>query len=375
LSSGGRIEARIANWSKGTQNMTRISIGCLLVILIALFSTPLTAQVGCRLNSDCPIGDMCTNGSCVAAPPCTGNDCPCTGDAVCGARELCNSATGRCVAAQCLNDLECALNYVCGRGQCVVDVDADRDRDGVPDAVDNCPVNVNPGQGDHDRDGTGDACDDDWDDDGEANENDNCPWASNQRQGDRDGDGTGDACEADWDNDGVPDDIDNCTNPLGGQEGQEANPDQRDSDGDGYGDACDPDWDNDAVSNLDDNCPLNANPKQWDRNGDGVGDACEPDIDYDGVPDDIDNCAISFLDSYNPDQIDSDGDGRGDPCQVLDRVRPPKRQRIEVPLNIPPLPSIQNILPRAAEEDDGDERRNVPLPPRDELLLPPVLRR
>jgi hypothetical protein len=274
--------------------MTRRRIGGLLVILIALLSAPLTAEAQCRLNSDCPIGDVCTSGSCVAAPPCTADHCPCTADAMCGARELCDFASGQCVAAQCVRDLDCPLSYVCGRGKCLVDVDADRDRDGVPDAVDNCPNDVNPGQDDQDRDGAGDACD--------------------------------------------------------------------------------PDLDNDGLSNVDDNCPRDANAGQWDRNSDGVGDACEPDFDYDGVPDDIDNCTVSFVNSYNPDQSDSDGDGLGDPCD-LDRVRPPKRRRIDIPLEVPPLPSIQNILPRAAEEDDGDERRNVPLPPRDELLLPPVLRR
>lgn len=36
---------------------------------------------------------------------------------------------------------------------------ADRDRDGIPDAADNCPSDYNPSQSDKDRDGKGDACD------------------------------------------------------------------------------------------------------------------------------------------------------------------------------------------------------------------------
>ena len=38
-------------------------------------------------------------------------------------------------------------------------VNEDRDSDGVIDAVDNCPDDVNADQADSDNDGTGDACD------------------------------------------------------------------------------------------------------------------------------------------------------------------------------------------------------------------------
>jgi hypothetical protein len=38
-------------------------------------------------------------------------------------------------------------------------VGLDRDRDTVPDDVDNCPENANPSQSDMDGDGLGDACD------------------------------------------------------------------------------------------------------------------------------------------------------------------------------------------------------------------------
>ena len=52
---------------------------------------------------------------------------------------------------ECLVSLECALGEACIEGYCVSDVDADRDRDGVPDGsietpIDNCPDLENPTQ-------------------------------------------------------------------------------------------------------------------------------------------------------------------------------------------------------------------------------------
>ncbi|MDP6095101.1 MAG: hypothetical protein QGG67_03755, partial [Gammaproteobacteria bacterium] len=61
--------------------------------------------------------------------------------------------------AQDCND--CPIGYLCEDDECVVDVDLDRDLDGVPDAVDNCLDVVNPGQQDRDMDGIGEACDED----------------------------------------------------------------------------------------------------------------------------------------------------------------------------------------------------------------------
>jgi len=59
----------------------------------------------------------------------------------------------------------------------------DRDNDGQPDLVDNCPDLTNPQQSDVDQDGVGDACD-------------NCPIVANPGQEDSgDQDGVGDECD------------------------------------------------------------------------------------------------------------------------------------------------------------------------------------
>jgi len=76
----------------------------------------------------------------------------------------------------------------------------------------------------------------DLDGDGLPNALDNCPLVFNPDQTDTDGDGIGDVCDkltsADSDGDGVPDAVDNCpTMP---------NPDRLDADHDGQGDVCDP---------------------------------------------------------------------------------------------------------------------------------------
>uniref|UniRef100_A0A672SB30 Thrombospondin-1 n=1 Tax=Sinocyclocheilus grahami TaxID=75366 RepID=A0A672SB30_SINGR len=168
----------------------------------------------------------------------------------------------------------------------------DYDRDDVGDRCDNCPYNSNPDQTDTDNNGEGDACAVDIDGDGILNENDNCPYLYNVDQKDTDLDGVGDQC-------------DNC--PL------EHNSDQLDSDSDRVGDKCDSnqDIDEDGHQNNLDNCPYIPNANQADHDKDGKGDACDYDDDNDGIPDDKDNCRLV----PNPDQLDSDGDGRGDACK------------------------------------------------------------
>uniref|UniRef100_A0A672NMT1 Thrombospondin 1 n=1 Tax=Sinocyclocheilus grahami TaxID=75366 RepID=A0A672NMT1_SINGR len=168
----------------------------------------------------------------------------------------------------------------------------DYDRDDVGDRCDNCVYNSNPDQTDTDNNGEGDACAVDIDGDGILNENDNCPYLYNIDQKDTDLDGVGDQC-------------DNC--PL------EHNPDQVDSDSDRVGDKCDSnqDIDEDGHQNNLDNCPYIPNANQADHDKDGKGDACDYDDDNDGIPDDKDNCRLV----PNKDQLDSDGDGRGDACK------------------------------------------------------------
>jgi len=237
-----------------------------LITLLSSCSPQSSNQAQCKLDSDCATGS-CRAGRCVlVVRSCEGEGC-CYSDDDCGEGFGCDPLKGLCYEHECLTSQGCGLGLLCEQGRCLIDPSADRDRDGVPDSIDNCPETVNA-QGsqaeDSDQDGIGNACDEDLDGDGVANELDNCVGVYNPDQAM--------ICAGDIDGDGRPDSVDNCPE-LG-------NESQGDLNGDQVGDSCDPDLDGDGVLNAADSCPLVPNPLQLDEDEDGIGDACEPELQW-----------------------------------------------------------------------------------------------
>jgi hypothetical protein len=134
------------------------------------------------------------------------------------------------------------------------DVGPDADADVGPDADADVEPDVGP---DADADVEPDVPPpDDLDRDGVPNAADNCPSVWNPGQEDCDTDGTGDRCEAgDTDGDTLADAVDVCTCGAGAG--------THDEDGDTLADDCD-------------NCPLVTNATQDNADFDGLGDSCEP---------------------------------------------------------------------------------------------------
>jgi Zn-dependent metalloprotease len=106
----------------------------------------------------------------------------------------------------------------------------DQDLDQTMDVDDNCPTVQNYHQFDQDEDGLGDACDPDIDGDGVPNRIDRCPVDADPGQADSDSDGVGDVC-------------DNCPTTH--------NPDQADCDNDGEGTACESDLSEQLLCGID----------------------------------------------------------------------------------------------------------------------------
>ena len=75
----------------------------------------------------------------------------------CDRSESTSDPSSDCIGEDCTQ--ECESGEILQLGECVNDVDADQDFDGVPDRSDNCPTISNAQQVDCDLDGQGDACD------------------------------------------------------------------------------------------------------------------------------------------------------------------------------------------------------------------------
>ncbi len=157
---------------------------------------------------------------------------------------------------------------------------SDRDRDRIPDAVDQCPDEPEDKDGDRDEDGCRDldpAGDEDHD--GIRNIDDHCVDEPEDRDGHNDDDGCPESSE-DSDGDGLVDAADQCPDQ----------PEDRDNFRDG--DGCpDEDNDGDGILDVEDNCPGAAeDPDSWEDE-----DGCpEPDNDLDGIGDFDDDCPDEY---------------------------------------------------------------------------------
>jgi len=186
-----------------------------------------------------------------------------------------------------------------------INVNDDRDGDGVPDDEDAFPDDPTE-WADLDGDGIGDNADLDRDGDGISNEYEelvgtdpNDPFSVPE---DLDGDGIPDVLDDDRDGDGVQNDVDVFPdNPF----------EWADLDGDGIGDNADTDRDGDGISN-DYEIQVGTDPNDPD--------STPPDLDSDGIPDSLDDDrdgdGVLNTDDAFPDDpaetADLDGDGIGD---------------------------------------------------------------
>lgn len=111
--------------------------------------------ITCGVTADCAAGHFCEDDVCnVPFGTCARHSSiGCASDADCS----------RCIAfvpGSCVTDDDCLDGDTCEAQVVTAVTDAgDRDFDGIPDGLDNCPDDPNPTQSNHDGDAFGDACD------------------------------------------------------------------------------------------------------------------------------------------------------------------------------------------------------------------------
>ncbi len=69
---------------------------------------------GCQSTADCATGEVCSNGTCVRAPP-----PQCTSNAQCAAGNVCQAGVCVPVPTGCTSSAQCAAGQICASGQCV----------------------------------------------------------------------------------------------------------------------------------------------------------------------------------------------------------------------------------------------------------------
>ena len=276
-------------------------------------------------------------GSCPGVEECVGGKVTCQGEQA--LMETCNGADDDCDG---LTDEGFPDTDEDGQADCL---ETDKDGDGIPDGLDNCPGKFNPQQTDSDFDSLGNVCDQDDDNDLTPDELDcsplnaavhpnaeelcdgldnDCNFIVDEGFPDTDFDGWKDCTDSDDDNDGVLDTLD-CA-PLDSQswpgagelcDGKDNNCNEQidegfpDLDKDGIPDCGDDDTDGDgdpdaldcaplnsmihaaaieSCDGLDNNCNALVDEGFQDTDADSLKDCIDQDDDNDGIPDDAD-CA------------------------------------------------------------------------------------
>ncbi len=144
-----------------------LTLALLLFMSAGVYATGFRS---CTQDSQCPsegslagwcVGNLCRleipRGTGVAGSSC-GDDWDCGRGFNCGFSP--RERNWQCVVNECNSNSDCSLGQKCFLDSCVTNVVEDQDRDGVPDAEDNCASRSNPGQLDSDFNQLiGDRCD------------------------------------------------------------------------------------------------------------------------------------------------------------------------------------------------------------------------